>query len=200
MKRYFLTLWLLFVCTYTAVAENSATVPPVDIRLSGRLFLDGGFFLSSPEELHSGTHIPEIRLGAKIKINPGWYTKIDMGFANGKAALKDAYVEYGMNDNYYRAGYMLGFYSIDQSISSNDLVFNTGANSAETFYPGRHLGLSFSRSVMHYYFSLGAFMGDKINYTESIKPGTNLTARLVWRPVNDGVNTWYISEVESRSG
>lgn len=164
----------------------------MDIRLSGRLFLDAGFFMNNPEEVHSGTHLPEIRLGGKIKIGSHWCSKIDIGFSNGKVSLKDAYLEYGKNENYFRAGYMLGFYSIDQSTSTNDLVFNTPANVAETFYPGRHTGISFTRSVMNYYLSFGVFPGDKLNYAETTKPGYNLSGRGVWRPVNDGYDLVHI--------
>lgn len=173
---------LLIACLSLPAPASSDT--PVDCRLSGRLFIDGGAYLRSPESLHSGIHITDLRLGAKVRILSSWYTKIDVGFAGNKVSLKDAYTEYGRGGNYFRAGYMLGFYSIDQSNSTNDFVFNTGANVAETFYPGRRIGVSYTRSLPAYYLSAGAFCGDGLWFSEATSPGYNLSARAVWRPVN----------------
>ncbi len=160
------------------------TPSPIDWRLSGRLFVDGGAYLRSPAVLHSGVHITDLRLGAKVRILSSWYTKIDVGFAGNKVSLKDAYTEYGRGGNYFRAGYMLGFYSIDQSNSTNDFIFHTGANVAETFYPGRRVGVSYTRALPSYYLSAGAFCGDGLGFSETTKPGYNLSGRAVLRPVN----------------
>lgn len=173
---------LLIACLSLPAPALSDT--PVDCRLSGRLFIDGGAYLRSPESLHSGVHITDLRLGAKVRILSSWYTKIDVGFAGNKVSLKDAYTEYGKGGNHFRAGYMLGFYSIDQSNSTNDFVFNTGANVAETFYPGRRIGVSYTRALPAYYLSAGAFCGDGLGFSETTSPGYNLSARAVWRPVN----------------
>lgn len=180
--RHVISLFLIFIYTLPIFAIPDSK--PIDWKLSGRLLLDGGFYIHSPEELHSGAHISDVRLAAKVRIYSDWYTKIDVGFANNKIALKDAFTEYGKNGNYFRAGYMLGYYSIDQSTSTNDLVFNTASNVAETFYPDRRIGLSYTRSVSSYYFSAGAFCGDGLSFSETIKPGYNFSGRIVWRPIN----------------
>lgn len=180
--KYIITLLLatLFIGPVIAAPDSS----PIDWKLSGRLLLDGGAYIHSPEALHSGVHIADVRLAAKVRIYSNWYTKVDVGFANNKVTLKDAFTEYGKDGNYFRAGYMLGYYSIDQSTSTNDLIFNTAANVAETFYPDRRIGLSYTRSLPSYYISAGAFCGDGLSFTETTKPGYNFSGRIVWRPVN----------------
>lgn len=180
--KYIITLLLatLFIGPLFAAPDSS----PIDWKLSGRLLLDGGAYIQSPEALHSGVHIADVRLAAKVRIYSNWYTKVDVGFANNKVTLKDAFTEYGKDGNYFRAGYMLGYYSIDQSTSTNDLIFNTAANVAETFYPDRRIGLSYTRSLPAYYISAGAFCGDGLSFTETTKPGYNFSGRIVWRPIN----------------
>ena len=131
--RHVTTLLLIILYTFPVFASPGSS--PIDWKLSGRLFLDGGTYIHSPKSLHTGAHISDVRLAAKVHIYSNWYTKIDIGFANNKVTMKDAFTEYGKDGNYFRAGYMLGYYSIDQSTSTNDLVFNTASNVAETFYP-----------------------------------------------------------------
>ena len=183
-----LFLLILFAFSVFATPDSS----PIDWKLSGRLFLDGGVYIHSPKELHAGTHIADVRLAAKVRIYSNWYTKIDVGFANNKITLKDAFTEYGKDGNYFRAGYMLGYYSIDQSTSTNDLIFNTASNVAETFYPDRRIGISYTRSLPSYYLSAGAFCGDGLSFSETTKPGYNFSGRVVWRPVNSPGQLFHI--------
>lgn len=183
---------LLLAILYTFPLFASPDSSPVDWKLSGRLFLDGGVYIHSPKSLHAGAHISDVRLAAKVRIYSNWYTKIDIGFANNKVTMKDAFIEYGKDGNYFRAGYMLGYYSIDQSTSTNDLVFNTASNVAETFYPDRRIGLSYTRSLPSYYFSAGAFCGDGLSFSETTKPGYNFSGRIVWRPLNSSGQLFHI--------
>lgn len=188
--RHIATLVLIFLFTIPAFAAPDTS--PFDWKLSGRLLLDGGFYIQSPQSLYAGAHISDVRLAAKVRIYSNWYTKIDVGFANNKVTLKDAFTEYGKDGNYFRAGYMLGYYSIDQSTSTNDLIFNTAANVAETFYPDRRIGVSYTRSLPFYYISAGAFCGDGLSFSETTKPGYNFSGRLVWRPFNSSGQLFHI--------
>ena len=176
------TLFLILLITIPIFAVPDSS--PIDWKVSGRLHLDGGAYIHSPKTLHAGTHISDVRLAAKVRIYSYWYTKIDVGFANNKVTLKDAFTEYGKDGNYFRAGYMLGYYSIDQSTSTNDLVFNTASNVSETFYPDRRIGVSYTRSLPSYYLSAGAFCGDGLSFSETTRPGYNFSGRAVWRPLN----------------
>ena len=73
----------------------------------------------------------------KADFGDGWYTKLDVGFASNKVRLKDAFLQKTKNGHMLRIGYMIGMFSLDQSVSTNDYLFMTGANVAEIFYPGR---------------------------------------------------------------
>ncbi|MCC8142496.1 MAG: OprO/OprP family phosphate-selective porin [Tannerellaceae bacterium] len=188
IKKTLTLCWALYTCVLAATAHT----PPIDWKLSGRLFIDGGAYVNSPPELHNDMHISEIRLGTKMRYQTHWYAKIDIGFANNKVALKDAYLQYSKEDNYFRAGYMLGFFSMDQSTSTNDYVFHTGSNITETYYPGRRTGISYTRSVENYYCSFDGFMGDGLTRAETIKPGYNFTGRYVWRPINQEAHVFHL--------
>lgn len=153
-------------------------------KLGGRLLLDGMYYISHPDTLNHQANIVDMRLAGKVTFGD-WYLKLDMGFAGNKVSPKDAYLQYMKNAHCFRAGYMFGFFSLDQSTSTNDFVFNTGANVAEVFYPGRRIGLSYTRTPKHYYFSVGVFMGDDINLKTNVKQGYNLSGRAVWRPIHE---------------
>ncbi len=184
MKHTATAILLLLLLLLTVYPTHADTGTDVSLRLSGRLITDGGVYLGSPSDFHSGVGITDLRLGAKLRIQSCWYTKIDVGFAGNKVSIKDAFTEYGKDGNCFRAGYMLGYYSLDQSSSTNDLLFNTGANSAETFYPGRRIGVSYTRNMPSYYLSAGAFWGDGLSFPDSTRRGCNFSLRTVWRPVN----------------
>lgn len=191
MKHIITILSLLLSIALPLLASTESTLP-FSLKLTGRLLVDGGTYINSPKALHSGVNVTDLRLGAKLRIQSCWYTKIDVGFAGNKVSIKDAFTEYGKDGNYFRAGYMLGYYSIDQSNSTNQLLFNTGANVAETFYPGRRIGVSYTRDIPAYYLSAGAFWGDGLGFSETTKQGYNLSGRVVWRPVNNPDNLLHI--------
>lgn len=180
MKNPLVYILVMLFISVSLYADTHSV--PLDWQLSGRLFLDGGIYTGAPEVFHNGAAIPDIRLGAKVNIFSDWYTKIDIGFAKNKVALKDAFVQYRRNVNYFRLGYMIGYFSMDESNSTNDYFFHTAAPVAEAFYPGRRIGFSYTRSAAFYYLSAGAFCGDELNFSENIRQGYNFTGRAVWRP------------------
>ena len=175
--------WSLLLFTTALLAPNLVANNPdkVSLKMNGRLFIDGGLYMNSPATLTNKTHLSDVRIGAKLKYQ-NWYTKVDVGFANKKVSLKDAFIQYNIKNNYLRGGYMLGFFSLDQSASSNDYIFNTGSPIAETFYPGRHTGLSYTYSTNALYASTGAFLGNELVTDTQTEAGYSYTARAVWRP------------------
>lgn len=153
-------------------------------NLGGRLFLDGGAFIASPSNFNSGVCIPDLRLTGKSKWGDGWSAKLDVGFASNKVSLKDAFMQKIQSEHHlFRLGYMIGMFSLDQSSSTNDYLFMTGANVAETFYPDRRIGVSYTYFSPQYYVSGGVFCGDGLNFQKAIKQGWNTTLRAVYRPI-----------------
>ena len=179
MKNTFLVSFL-FILAFSVQANNDSL--KIDYHIQGRLFTDGGVYTHRPAALHHGTGITEARLGANLRIFPKWYAQIELSFKKNKVALTDAYVEYAEKNNYFRGGHMVGTFSIDQSNSTSYYFFHTGANIAETFFPGRRIGVSYTRSVPAYYVSAGAFCGDGLHFNEKTIQGYNFTGRAVWRP------------------
>lgn len=176
-------IYLLNISTVTAGGKYN---------LGGRLFLDGGVFISSPKGFWPNVNIPDLRLTGKADFGKGWYTKLDIGFAGNKIKLKDAFLQKTSEGHMVRAGYMIGMFSLDQSSSTNDYLFMTGSNVAETFYPDRRIGISYTYSNKRIYLSGGVFCGDGLNLEQEIKPGTNATLRFVYRPVNDNQTLFHI--------
>ncbi|MDE5677271.1 porin [Phocaeicola sp.] len=171
--------WLIaFWCPVWAFAESG-----IPIKLGGRLFVDGGLFTETDRSAYVKTGITEVRLTGKINLPDDWYTKIDVGFAGNKASLKDAFAQKIWGNNMFRAGYMLGMCSIEQSSSTNDFVFMTAANVAETFYLGRRVGITYTYAKDKYYISAGGFCGDGLG-DDKVMPGYNMTLRGVFCPLN----------------
>lgn len=170
---------IAFLCPVWAFAGDG-----ISVKLGGRLFVDGGFFTETACPAYARMGITEVRLTGKMNLPGDWYTKIDVGFAGNKVSLKDAFAQKTWGSNMFRAGYMLGMCSIEQSSSTNDLVFMTAANAAETFYLGRRVGITYTHSRDNYYLSAGGFCGDGLASSDKIVPGYNMTVRGVFRPLN----------------
>lgn len=156
----------------------------VKYNLGGRLFIDGGSFIASPNNFNSGISITDLRLTGKVALEDDWSVKLDVGFAYNNVSLKDAFIQkINGHKHLFRLGYMIGMFSLDQSSSTNDYLFLTGANVAETFYPGRRIGIAYTYFSPCYYISVGAFCGDGLNFQKTIKQGFNFTLRGVYRPI-----------------
>lgn len=181
--------WKFFLFFFPFVVSASAGE---SVKLGGRLFVDGGFFTKASNSACAKTEITDVRLTGKITLPDGWYTKIDVGFAGNEISLKDAFVQKNWGNNNIRVGYMLGLCCIEQSASTNDYVFMTGANAAETFYLGRRVGASYTFSRDKYYCSAGAFCGDGLSYSDKDSPGYNATLRGVVRPLNETGNLLHL--------
>ena len=153
--------------------------------LGGRLFVDAGFFPGAPETFHTSVGIPDLRLAGKVYFGDGFYGKLDIGFAKNLVSMKDVFIQKSWDKHLVRTGYTLGYYSIDQSSSTNDYIYLTGSNVAETFYPGRHLGVSYNYMLRHFYVSVGAFCGDGLNFSAETEPGFNSSLRVVSRPIHE---------------
>lgn len=154
------------------------------VKLGGRLFVDGGAFARSFHPSAVKVGITDVRLTGKVTLPQDWYTKVDVGFAGNRVSLKDAFVQKKAGANYFRVGYMLGMCCIEQSASTNDYVFMTAANAAETFYLGRRMGASYTCAQPDYYYSVGLFCGDGLNKDEKVRSGYNGTLRGVYRPLH----------------
>ena len=169
---------LMALCCASALTVSGQ----VKVKMGGRLYLDGGFYTNAPTGFSSAAEISDIRITSKVTLDDGWYAKLDVSYADNKVRLKDVFIQKAIKDHYFRVGHMFGMFSMEQSNSSNDFLFITPTMVANMFGPSRRMGVSYTYSVPHYYFSTGAFMGDKLHFDKEIKQGFNATARFVYRP------------------
>lgn len=170
------------ICLYISASPVQAQLT---YHLGGRLFLDGGIYTNAGPEFNSGVGITDVRLCGKAGWGDHWKVKLDVGFARNKVSLKDAFVQYHKQQHIFRAGHMMGMFSLDQSSSSNDGLFLTVANVAGTFYPGRRVGVSYTYAAPKVYASTGVFCGDGLNSDPKVSQGVNATGRLVYRPFHE---------------
>lgn len=185
IKIYDMKKIVLFV-SLIIVSVNLIYAQKLKVKLGGRLLLDGVVYADAPDTLDNKAGIVDLRLAGKAMLGDDWLCKIDVGFSGNKVAVKDAFLQYLKKGHCVRAGYMLGFFGIEQSKSSNDLVFNTGAGVEEVFQPGRRVGLSYISIRNKSYLSFGMFLGDGLTTDEHTESGYNGVMRCVWRPVDSG--------------
>ena len=185
-KRQLLPLFLLIVCqNLFSQTEN------LSWRLAGRLHFDGVGYISSPDTLSHQLDLIDVRLGGKISMGD-WYVNIDVSYANNKVSIKDAFIQYAKNDNYFRAGHQYVFTGIDQPNSSNDMLLNATSNIGSLLDNGRRLGFTYTRAVTKYYLTAGLFVGDDIHVRSTTKQGYSTVLRSVLRPVNEEFKLFHL--------
>ena len=185
-KIYLLTLLSLFTSQHIqAQTEN------LQWKLSGRFHFDGVGYVNSPDTLSSELDIVDARLGGRITMGD-WFLKIDVSYASNKVSLKDVFLQYTKNNNFFRAGHQTVFAGIDQSNGSNNLLFNASPNIGRILDNGRRLGFTYTRSLTHYYLTTGMFMGNDIHVKSSVKQGYTAVLRTVWRPINEKHNLFHL--------
>ena len=74
----FLGLWMGLFLTSPATAQQvkNTTEFPLQWRLIGRAFFDGGFFMNDRLDLGSSFQVNDLRLGAILNIYDDWEAKI----------------------------------------------------------------------------------------------------------------------------
>lgn len=181
MKQLIYNIYLkIFCCLF--VINGYAINPENRVIFGGRLFIDGGSLLKD-KDFRSQLDISDLRLSSRFLLKEGWSTKLDLGFAYNKLSVKDAFIQKKTSQHLLRFGYMLGMFSLEQSSSTNDLLFINSANIAETLSTGRRIGFSYTLIKDKYYLSAGCFYGDINNL--NIRSGINSTLRIVYKPIKD---------------
>ena len=179
MKRLVLSILL----TILQIPLVSAHTDKLNTRIGGRFLLDGIGYFNAADTLSPCANITDLRLTGTANYGD-WFMRIDVGFDGNHLGMKDTFLQYSKNGNYFRIGHMLNSFGIDPAVSTYDYQFINCANITGLFYFGRHIGASYIRSAPKYYFSVNAFAGDNIsNINTSMKQGFNAAARGVWRPI-----------------
>ena len=180
MKSKYILPALLLASSTCAMAQTEQ----LNWRLSGRLQLDGVGYISSPDTMSHQMDLVDLRLGGKVTMG-NWYLNIDICFSGDKVSVKDAFLQYAQNGNYFRGGHQYVYTGIEQANSSNEMLLNSISNIGALLDHGRKLGFTYTRTMPSYYLTAGAFMGDDIHVKSYIKQGYSTLLRTVWRPLNE---------------
>lgn len=164
----------------------SLKINKVNITPTGRVLLDGAFFMPGGDGLNAGVAIPDIRIGAKVNYG-NWDAKIDVGYGFGKISMKDVYIQYKFNDaNLIRGGYFVHQFGLNAATSSS-MKPAMEAPTSDNFFQatGRNLGIMYVYDKGNFFAGVSAIIAGTSLTTPANEQGKvsygGLT-RLVYRP------------------
>lgn len=189
---------LIMASTPEASAADDAAEPSrFKISPVGRVLMDGAVYIggngsgsgaeAADEKFVSGVSLSEVRLGAKASFD-NWSAIVEVGYANSKFALRDAYVQFDFDTaNRLRAGYFVhqyGLYSACNASTRPTMIDMT----SNTFFDcnTRNLGVMYVRSTDRYLGTASAFVeGNAVSHAASAmgKQGWALQTRQLFRPL-----------------
>lgn len=158
----------------------------VSITPTGRVLLDGAFFMPGGDGLNAGVAIPDIRIGAKVNYG-NWDAKIDVGYGFGKISMKDVYIQYKFNEaNLIRGGYFVHQFGLNAATSSS-MKPAMEAPTSDNFFQatGRNIGIMYVYDKGDFFAGVSAIIAGTSLTTPANEQGKvsygGLT-RLVYRP------------------
>jgi phosphate-selective porin OprO/OprP len=182
MKKI-VVLWLVGLMVMPMFAQEKLKVNPI-----GRMLVDAGCFDSKVEGLNNGMAIPDLRVGVKASYGE-YQAKLDVGYANGKVRLKDAFVQKNMGESQFlMLGYFYPHFGMQAMLSSSKKVAMEAPPVDDLFVGSRRIGAMYVYGKSAFW---GAFtfaveeeaMKKKTNETDG--QGYGLLARLLYRPYRE---------------
>lgn len=182
----------------------------ITITPTGRVLMDGAFYMPGGDGLNAGVALPDIRLGAKINYG-NWDAKVDIGYGFGKISMKDVYIQYKFNEsNLLRAGYFVHQFGLNAAASSS-MKPAMEAPITDNFFQatGRNIGIMYVYDKDKFFAGVSAIIAGTSMTTPSNEQGKasygGLT-RLVYRPWRDtgfigqiGISGWIQSALHKKS-
>jgi phosphate-selective porin OprO/OprP len=155
-----------------------------DLDLSGFIMLDYNKFDTTLLEnqydsngSQSEFDIRRARLSLKYEFTNDWQSKFQLGFADGEAEIKDAYLKYtGWDFADLTLGQQKENFDLERATSSRNLFMLERSMVSEAFSPGRSLGVSLSGELAPINWQLGYYKPDSDKATSAI------TGRITWVP------------------
>lgn len=182
MKKI-VVLWLVGLMVMPMFAQEKLKVNPI-----GRMLVDAGCFDSKVEGLNNGMAIPDLRVGVKASYGE-YQAKLDVGYANGKVRLKDAFVQKNMGESQLlMLGYFYPHFGMQAMLSSSKKVAMEAPPVDDLFVGSRRIGAMYVYGKSAFW---GAFtfaveeeaMKKKTNETDG--QGYGLLTRLLYRPYRE---------------
>jgi len=162
-----------------------------DMKIGGRLMLDGAVMREDAAvkdafgDLNADVEVRRLRLYVSGDIHKDYIYKLQLDFAGGNAALRDAYI--GMQNVPYLGTIRVGQYtepiSLENLTSSNYITFMERDLPQEALVPHRNDGISFLSNLFNERATLsaGAFLNAD-DYGRVTSPNVNLTGRFTALP------------------
>lgn len=107
-----------------------------------RVQMDGGYFFGETlTPIGNGIEMRRARVAFKSQFAEKWYAEIDMDFADSRADLKDAYLQYTLRPGLeIRAGNFKEIFSMETNTTSRYLPFMERPMTTRALTPSRHAG------------------------------------------------------------
>lgn len=194
MKNTLLAILATSLCAVSAIADDSIPAPKLSFKPTGRVLMDGAFYMGGNKGVEEGSDtrfvdgvaIPDVRLGAKFTYGK-WKAKIDVGFSYGKVGLKDTYFEYDFNpENLVRFGYFVPQWGLNSETSSSMKQTYEEPTSNEFFYANpRLLAAMWVYDKGQYFAGTSVFVeAGAMTQNANVmgRQAWGAQTRLVWRP------------------
>ncbi len=112
---------------------------------TGRIHIDAGAIDDDRVDNPNSTEVRRARLGAKGSFDKDLEYKLEVDFAGSSTSLNDAYINYsGIKNTDITVGHFKPAYSLEETMSSNDLTFIERSSAVDSFTSSRKIGLGFN--------------------------------------------------------
>lgn len=177
----------------SAQIEVKAGDETIKITPSGRVYMDGAFYLDDETKMGNGTNIPDVRIGLKA-VYQKWDFKLDMGYANSKVSPKDIHIRYNIDKtSFIKAGYYGELFGYEAWESTAYVKFNGKSPSTGAFESGRRIGVVYERWGKQYWMAAGVYGdGDAVNNTKEGNDGYAATGRFLYTPFKEPGKIFHI--------
>lgn len=189
MKQQVLLMKYSVIAASCALFSSIIQAKGNDVDISGYVMIDHNKFddtlLEDNDGATSKTAIRRARLSFKNKIDDNWKTKLQIGFADDNAEIKDAYLQYkGWQWADLTLGQQKESFGLEKLTSSSNTMMIERSLVSEALAPGRSIGVSVSGNLLtnqasnfsSLYWQLGYFQPDETQNSSAI------TGRLAWVP------------------
>ena len=166
-----------------AMAQNQSVSEknPLQWRLIGRVFFDGGVFMNDTLGWGNAFQVHDLRLGTVVKIYDNWEAKIELGYADKKVSMKDIFVTYSLDKHLFRLGYAYEPWG-SARVGTAAFRFMQNATADNVLGQGRELGISYSYNHNWMNVMAGVFSGGDIQTSGQMDQGYSVAAKFVGRP------------------
>ncbi len=166
----------------TAQNHNVPKDNPLQWRLIGRVFFDGGIFMNDTLGWDNAFQVHDVRLGTVVKIYDHWEVKIELGYADKKVSMKDVFLSYKLDNHSFRLGYAYEPWG-NARVGTASFRFMQNATADNVLGQGRQLGISYSYNYNWINVMAGVFSGGDIQTSGQMNQGYSVAAKFIGRPL-----------------